>query len=194
VKIRDYLFFATSLLLFSMTTNAWAEIALPTGWYFEFNLGRSSVIGAKYVSGGSTSGSGLGWNLDAGYRFMPYLAAELGFTKYTDATGMLGGVKVASGSQYSYDIIAKGILPINSSGFEIFAKIGAARIHSTISQTGVVTVNSGTRTRTGLIVGIGADYAIYPALTTNVQWTRAKGNDATGKMDLLSIGLSYNFG
>lgn len=178
-----------------------AAVPLPDGWYLEANVGQSSIHSGKYVVNGSTTGSGFGWNINLGYLFMPYFAAEMGYTNYSHTQGKYGGTQVATGTMYSYDLAGKGILPVSDSGFAIFAKIGVQRIHSQVLTrnnafivANNVTVNSGTATHTGVLVGLGASYAFRPELLGVAQWQRAKGNTKTGDLDLLSIGVSYNFG
>ncbi|MDX1900465.1 MAG: outer membrane beta-barrel protein [Gammaproteobacteria bacterium] len=178
-----------------------AAVPLPDGWYLEGNIGSSSIHNATYVQNGSTSGSGFGWNVNVGYLFMPYFAAEMGYTNYAHTQGKFDGTQVATGTIYSYYLAGKGVLPLSDSGFELFAKLGVHRIHSSVLTrndgfiaANNVTVYSGTNTHTGVLLGIGAAYAFRPELLGNLQWVRAKGNSRTGDMDLASIGMSYNFG
>ena len=190
-----------SVVLLGAFSSAYAVMPPPSGWYLEGNIGKSKITGANDVSGGTTTGNGRGWNINGGYKFMPYFAAEVGYTKYADANGKIGGVTVAKDSQYSYDLAGKALLPLGASGAELFAKLGLARLKSKVTvqnQTYVtangITVNSGSRSATGLYFGLGADFTVWQALALNGQWQYAKGNSKTGNYHLYSLGLSYTFG
>lgn len=197
---KKNLFVILGLAATCVMTSAFAAVPVPNGWYLEGNLGSSSVHNGKYVNGGRTSGSGFGWNVNAGYRFMPFFGAEIGYTKYADTDGKIFGQKVAKTNSYSYDIAGKGILPLSDTGAELFAKLGVVRMNSHVKQindafvaaNGVV-VNSGSHTSTNILMGVGAEYAFLPNLMVNIQWQRAKGNNTIGDLDLLSAGLGYTF-
>jgi len=198
---KKYLLTALGLAVTCGTTAVLAAAPLPTGWFLEGNLGSSSEHNAKYVANGSTSGSGFSWNINAGYRFMPYFAAEIGYTNYADTEGKALGKTVANGNSYSYDIAGKGIIPLSDTGAELFGKLGVARIntHVKTANDAFIAANSlkvydGTHTKTGILFGVGAEYAFMPNLMANIQWQRAQGNSSTGNFDLISAGLGYNFG
>jgi hypothetical protein len=188
---------ATSIVF----TSVMAEPSLPAGWYLEANGGASKLSNATIATNSSISDSGVAWNANAGYKFMPYFAAEIGYTSYAKATAKVNGVKVATDSFYSYDIAAKALLPIADSGAEVFAKLGAAELKSKITvdnqsyvnANGIV-VNSGSHSKTGYYFGLGADYTFWQSLAINGQWQRAKGSNQTGNFDLYSLGVSYLFG
>ncbi len=193
-----------ALITMSMTsigalTSAYAVAPLPTGWYVEANAGGSRISNASYAAGSSLSSSGLGWNINGGYKFIPFFTAEAGYTQYANTSAKIAGTKVATATSYSYDIAGKALLPIGDTGAELFAKLGAARLHSNVKSTTFATnngigVNTGTSNATGYYFGLGADYSFLPSAAVNAQWQRAKGNSTTGNMDLYSLGVSYLFG
>lgn len=192
---------AASAATFCATSSVMASIAIPTSWYIEGNVGSSRISNVNYGTGLSNTSSGFGWNLNGGYKFMPYFAAELGYTSYAKTKIKFNGAGVANDTHYSYYLAAKGILPISDSGVDLFAKLGIARIndHVTISDPTTVnnnglTVNAGSHAVTAAYFGVGADYFFLPNAAVNIQWNRAKGNKTTGNLDLYSIGLSYLFG
>lgn len=183
------------VLMTSFMTSAMAVAPLPTGWYLEANGGSSKVSDASYADGSSLTNSGIAGNLNVGYKFIPFFAAEVGYTKYADTTSKINGVKVATASYYSYDIAARPLLPIGDTGAELFAKLGIAHLHSNVkSDNSAYDVSTGTNNVNGYYFGLGADYSFLPMLAANVQWQRAKGNSKTGTLNLYSIGLSYLFG
>ena len=180
-------------------TSVMAVAPLPSGWYLEGNGGSSRVTNANYAPGSSLSSSGVGWNLNGGYKFIPFFAAEVGYTKYANSSSKISGVKVATATYYSYDLAGRGLLPIGDTGAELFAKLGIARLNSNVKATNAavsngVAVATGTNNATGYYFGLGADYSFMPRLAVNGQWQRAKGNSKTGNLDLYSLGVSYLFG
>jgi len=185
----------STTLFTGLLTVAHAAIPLPVGWYVEPNVGISTIQSKSYK--GSTN-SGIGYNLNAGYKFMPYFAAEIGYTHYYTTKVKSGGTTAGKDAHYSYDLAAKAMVPITDSGAEVFAKLGIMRLNDkvTISNSAVassINLNAGTHTATGIYMALGGDYAFTPEMAGVVQWARAKGNSNTGTMDLLSIGLTVLF-
>jgi hypothetical protein len=173
-------------------------MSLPYGWYLEGNGGSSHTSNTNYP--GSTSSSGVGGNANLGYKFMPFFATEIGYTQYANTSIKNGaGTKAATVKNYSYDLSGKGILPVGSSPFELFAKLGVARvsaktsINSSAAAAGLG-LTSSNHSATGLYYGIGADYSLLTALQLVAQWQRAQGNSTTGNLDLFSAGITFIFG
>jgi len=187
----------TGFIVSTITTSAMASLSIPNGWYLEGNIGSTKL--SEQDTNGKLSTHGLGYNANAGYKFMPYLATEIGYTQYADSTIKdQFNNKAANNKHYSYDLAAKGIVPIVASGLEVFAKLGIQRTVSTMSidsATAVSNINLNTarHSNTGLLIGAGAQYYMMPELAGVLQWVRAKNNSETGTMDLFSIGLSIIF-
>jgi hypothetical protein len=184
--------------LMSLTSSVFASMSAPSGWYIEGNVGSTHVSNQKNVSGANTSNSGIGGNADIGYKFMPFVAAEMGYTRYPGTTYTVAGTKMATSTNYSYDLAVRGILPIASSGFELFAKLGAGRVSTKLSYTGSaaqmgLTGGSSSHSATGLYYAVGAQYYFMPELAVNAQWATAYGNNTTGNFSLLSGGVSFIF-
>lgn len=183
-------------LLLGITTPALAIMSVPYGWYIEANLGSTSLSNTNYP--GSLSTSGLGGNANIGYKFMPYLGMEIGYSRYQNSTIKQNSTKAATVKNYSYDIAGRGILPIAASGFELFAKLGVQRLNAHVSVNNTAAANSlgisnTSRSTVGLYFGGGAQYYFMPELAVNVQWQRAQGNNQTGNVDLFTGGLSFIF-
>lgn len=176
---------------------ALAIMSVPYGWYLEGNAGSSHLSNVSYP--GSSSSSGIGGNANIGYKFMPFLGVEAGYTQYaTTSIDDATDTKAASIKHYTYDIAARGILPISTSGFEAFAKLGVMRITSSTSITNSTAaaglgIASGSSSASGAYLGAGAQYYFIPEMAVNVQWQRAIGNSTTGTEDLISGGLSFIF-
>lgn len=180
----------------SIGTSAQAlEMSAPCGWYVELNAGSARISNINF-SGLSTSSSGIGGNANVGYKFMPYAALELGYTKYPDTKlNLLDGTNIGTMTHYSYDIAGKGIVPISDSGFEVFAKLGAQHIQSRVQNSDSVEgidVN-GSHSSTGIYLGLGGQVNIMPEIGVVVQWQRAQGSSSSGTEDLISVGVAFTF-
>lgn len=178
---------------------AWGCASLPMGWYLEVNGGSSNLNNVNYP--GSVSSSGIGANADLGYKFMPYLGLELGYTQLanTSIKGPPNSTTAGSVKHYSIDIAGRAIVPIAASGLEFFAKLGVVKINSNVSVKNTTVANSiglgrGNHTRVGPYMALGAQYYFTPEFAANVQWARSQGNSNTGNLDLYSIGVSLIFG
>lgn len=210
---RSLLAVLGGVAVFSMTTSALAlEMSVPDGWYGEANGGVAHVSNAN----GETNLNGIAYNLNLGYKIMPYAAVEAGYTKYKNSkidgtvVTLINSVPVTESatlveiSRYSFDIAAKGILPLADSGFEAFGKLGAqhirARAASTSSLnnsistvTGLPANYSSSANATGVYLGLGLQANIMSELAIVVQWQRAQGNNDTGNVDLFSLGVTFIF-
>ena len=79
-KISRIATILTGLSAILFTTSAVAEgccvsapdscMSAPYGWYAEINLGSTRISNVSYP--GKSSSSGIGGNLNLGYKFMPY--------------------------------------------------------------------------------------------------------------------------
>lgn len=187
--------------LFSVTSVFAAPASLPYGWYGEINGGASKAFGKNYI-GSTVRETGFAWNLDGGYKFVPFFAVEGGYTRYADAVIRNSQNNItARDRHYSYDIASKGILPLSTSGFELFGKLGVARMMSTIgsvdSKAAAVdslSFDTSIKSATGLYLAAGCDFALLSSLSANVQWARARGGHNTGSADLYSAGINFIFG
>ncbi len=199
-NIKKITLIMMSVAACSMTTLAMGVASIPMGWYLEGNLGASRISSVSYAPNTTISSSGLAWNINGGYKFMPYFAAEIGYTSYANATINFNGTKVGKDQAQSYDLAGKAIIPIQDTGGEVFAKLGVARAkaHVTVSNASLLaasgeTLNTGQHNSTDVYFGLGADYAFMPNTAVNLQWNRVAGNNSTGNLDLLSLGLTYLF-
>lgn len=192
---RLWLAALSGLAIFSLTTQTFAVSSNPYGWYAEANVGSTKLSNKNYP--GSSSASGVGGNLNIGYKFMPFFATEIGYTQYANASVKdQFGTKAATVKNYSYDIAAKGIIPIQDYGLEPFAKVGIQRLNSHVSlnnQTAAsnLGLSSSSHSATGLYLGVGAQYYFTPEFAAVAEWARAEGNNTTGNYDLYSLGLSF---
>lgn len=176
----------------------YATKSLPKGWYLEGNAGVATLFDTAYS--GSISPANVGVNGNIGYKFFPFFAAEIGYTHYPEfpiknSAGVEAGV---DDRHQAFDLVGKFILPLATSGVELFAKAGIAKVYSRIyiENTSVASslgLESGTKTVTNAYYGLGGQYYFMPDVALNGQWNRAKGGGSTGKTDLYSAGLSVIF-
>lgn len=168
---------------------------VPYGGFFELNVGYPALTNLNLPSNTNTNFPSK-WGIGAvlGYKFMPFFAAEFGYTKYaTSDIKNAAGVVVAKDSHYTYQLAARGILPIGDSGLELFAKLGIVRLVTRLTvndNAGTIVFNSGPHNSAGVYMGVGADYGFTPSFLANIQWNRAKGTNSTGTLDLYSIGIT----
>ncbi len=180
--------------LFIFAIPAFAVMSAPEGWYLEANGGSTTLTKKNYP--GPSSSSGIGGNANVGYKFMPYLAAEIGYSRYAN-TNVKNDADTTAGTDkhYSYDIALKGIVPIAASGVEAFAKLGGERVTSKMSISNSaaaadIGLSSSQHSATGLYWGLGAQYYFTPEFAVVGQWQQAQGDSSSGTLALLSLGLS----
>lgn len=188
------------ILIMCPLVSAKAAMPLPVGWYLEGNIGEANVSNVDYASNSTNNNTGIAWNVNVGYKFMPFFAFEGGYSTYGNTNVESYNTKVAKATSQTYDIAGKVMLPIQNSGFEFLAKLGLGRTrtHVVASDPGYatahsITVNAGTDLATSVIYGLGGEYAFTPNIQMNAQWMRADGGDNTGNLDLYMLGVSYLF-
>ena len=186
-------------LSFLGSTSIFAVSTLPCGWYLEGSYGVTTVSNENYSGITSEDNNGQGWNLSAGYKFMKFLAIDAGYTSY-DATRLKNsvGTTVAQVQHYSINGAVKGILPLWTTGVELYAKAGVAYLNSSVGNVDdaaaavdSLVIDSDTKTSTGPFAGLGISYALAPEISVLLQGTRAFGSSSTGQMNLISLGFNW---
>jgi OmpA-OmpF porin, OOP family len=123
------------------------------------------------------------WKVFGGYRFNPYVGAELSYFNWGKVDARVGSANV-SAKQTSYGIAAVGSVPVGR-GFALQAKLGLLRTaQETTSPSG-----RADRSDTETHYGIGARYAFPGALALRAEWERTEKLE----VQLLSIGAEYRF-
>lgn len=189
---------AATFTVFTAASSSYACVSLPTAWYVEGNVGTSTESNRTYGANTTSSTSGLGWNGNFGYKFMPYFALDAGVISFANTNVKASSTSntFAQDRHWSYNIAAKGILPLSDSGFEGFVKLGGTELYSSIKVT-----DGGTQSLTGfngpyknnstsLFYGAGVNYFFSPTLGAVAQWNQAKGNSKTGVQNFYSVGLT----
>jgi hypothetical protein len=160
------------------------------------------VGNADFADNTSVNTTGLAWNINLGYRVIPYFAVEGGYTEYPDSTINYNTQEIGKNDQSSYDLAAKAIIPFVESGFSIFGKLGMAWVRSDVSATDQalidannINLSTGHNSSSGILYAFGAEYALpfLSNLAANVQWSRIDGGNDLGNIDFYSVGISYAF-
>ncbi|GEM_PF-904904 len=175
----------------------------PCGLYIDANAGLPTFQNNNYPGDISYPNSRSGWNVNLGYRFIPYIAAEMGYTGYygtrsydlainDPTTGNQAGLV----KHYAVDFAGKFILPLGQSGGEVFVKLGASAVNANTTVTdgtaaANIDLNDNNKTAVGPYVGVGANYFVIPGWAITAQWARAQGNDRTSNGTLWSAGLLF---
>lgn len=194
------------------TTGAFAAInGIYLGGQLGFGDTYQSPQNAAFNARASGGSGGLAGRIFGGYQFTQYIAAEMGYTKfsnsnvtYTDystffATTYRGSVPIES---YAIDLVAKGTLPLQN-GFSLFGKLGVAYINEFAGNVTIYNA-SGTHAENFYInddtllptFGLGAGYDVTQNLTTDVSWMHIQhtGTSNIQSTDLVAAGVSYHFG
>jgi len=188
-----------------------ANAATP-GFYVGGGLGYSRMDTSDLTSeikdqispvGGTVSNSralhGLGGRLFAGYSLNKYLGLEAGIAHYATEdykVTVFGQTTKEEIEGNAIDVVGKVYLPINNSGFNVYALGGVAYLKQEAKASGVSESGKGLKPK----YGIGASYDINPQLTASFEVSRVQGdNTALSKTklfnsDMASLNLAYNFG
>lgn len=158
------------LVLFGVTSFVFADVPVAKGPYIEGNIGLTNT------NQSDSSSNALGFNINLGYKFIPFFAGEFGYTSYGASQSSFTG-------SHAFDLAAKGIVPFQEAGFALFAKLGAAH---------VTTSGDDSDNNTNIYFGFGGEYALKPTMLIVLQWTQANTH-SSDDLQLLSIGASYLF-
>jgi len=199
MKVKQMALLAGTATLFSLSATNHAMMSLCDGWYADLGLGWVHEQGISN-DGLTVKDVGVAGRVNIGYKFMPFVATELGYTYYGMQRFESGGQTILKNRPYDFHFDIKGMVPIANSGFEPYAKIGVVYSktrYQIIDSAAVIATNANTtnRSHTGLYIGAGAQYYFMPELAGFAEWARAKGSSSsTGTLDLYSFGLLFIFG
>ena len=136
------------------------------------------------------------FRLFGGYQFTRNIAAEIGYADMGKAkiAGPGGTDELAA---TAFDLSALLMWPFQSTGFNVFGRVGAYAGKLELSG-----VDHGSKNTTNLTFGLGAGYDFNKNLGVRGEWQRYSKmkvrNDATGveddgDVDVLSIGVLWRF-
>ena len=152
------------------------------------------------------------WKLFGGYNFNQYFAVEGGYAdmgKPSTKATWDGGSGKSTTKQTSWFVVGKGTLPINEQ-FNVFAKLGVTMNRSKFSinanDGGDTGSYSDSKTRTGALYGVGAEYNINKQVGIRLEYEDFgkfgnkfsdddDSNFGTGrtKTSMWSVGVAYKF-
>lgn len=162
------------------------------------------------VSGNVISGFQAGYNLQAG-RFVYGLEADASFGNIGGVAGCLGGAFACTTRMDDLWTVAARF-GFAANDFLLYAKAGAAwaDVKRRMASGGASAVLDGSETRTGWLVGLGAEYAFLPGLSAKIEYDYADfGSRSLAMTDqfgatsevtvgqtahLVKLGLNYRLG
>lgn len=168
-------------------------------------------------SGGSSKETGVAGRLFAGYQFNDNFAAELGYSKFSNAKSNAYATGVDSVSSlaesvsigtttksYAVDLVGKAILPLQNC-FNVYGKLGVAYLNERVDlnvsdvENGVTLSNesfSASEHKVLPTFGVGAGYEINQNLAADLSWNHIQkvGNTDLTNKDMIALGLTYRFG
>jgi hypothetical protein len=165
-----------TLVVATMCQMAFADVPVARGNYADINVGYSKIVNSDLVD----NVTGLGLNFNIGYKMMPFLAFEIGYTTY-------GASKSSFTGANAIDAVIKGILPFEEVGIELFAKLGPDYVNNSKVPDGV------SPNAFNVYYALGGAYAMNPKMLVVLQFAQAAGNSNTGNFQLFSIGANYIF-
>jgi hypothetical protein len=163
----------------------------------------------------NVSSNNLAGRIFGGYQLTPYVALEMGFTKFSNAVVttsafgpvIIGNSLTANGpvSAYAVDLIGKVMLPMGRQGIYIFGTLGGAYLNekqtvtvaNTFPDLSVATTSYNTTTAKILpTFGAGFAYVFYPAVTGELTWSHIQnvGVQNLTNTDFWGIALTYHYG
>lgn len=161
----------------------------PSPWSLGGAIGQSNARMPNSVGDSSdTSYKAFG-----GYQFSPNVGAEVGYNNLGKDFTMTVPGGVATGKLTNWYGAAVGTIPLGS-GFSLLGKLGLARNEADFG-------GAGKDTRTGLMMGVGAEYAISPTLSARLEYEDYgkftdggfAGNGGSIKADSVNLGLKARF-
>lgn len=161
-----------------------------SGVYVGGDLGWGEEVSS---TDGVSNNTGFAWGVNGGYQFMPYVAAEVGFSGYPkDSHNTPWGTETTR--FYNTYVAVKGMYPF-SNGVVLYAKVGPSYVDA--SSSGVSTTSTHEYTAYG---ALGVGYNFTPAVQANIQVdaTKQRGSNARDSnyfpsMRRATVGASYLF-
>jgi len=156
----------------------------------------SGATDISHRPGVSVDSTGIAGRIYTGLQFNQSLAAEVGYTLFSNSNAKTNDGLKADISEQAVDASVKLIYPL-SNAFSVYAKGGAAIVHENQDFTdragGITKISSSTDPIRPLF-GAGAAYNITQNLALEGSWTRIQGNNNIQNLDLYGAGLTYYFG
>ncbi len=185
-KITVLTFLSVPILF--LNPQALAATSLSKGIYVSLNGGYSKVD-ETIKDNRKQHNSDFGGNIDLGYKFVPVIATEAGFTWHTSERF---DYDIKGDNNFAIDLALKIMLPFDSTGLSLFAKAGPAMVHHRLKDGTQPVEHVGDHTRPALYLGGGVGYAISKNLGIDIQASATTKNGKTiPAMYLVSAGITY---
>lgn len=186
------LLMASSVALAAQPQSKSAQLTAPpaasTSNQYQSITGKGAYVAALLGVGagaGDSSSAGFGFGLQAGYRFTPALAAELGFSRYPmdgDASSLI------SGHSNVWSAAAVLSMPFQPK-LTAFGKAGLALVQNSIKVIGV----SGSNTSFAALLGGGLRYMFNQKVDFKVEADVTLGSDSSASTYGILGGVEYHF-
>lgn len=141
--------------------------------------------------------TGTGFRIAGGYRFLPYLGAELNYFDFGKAKASAIVDSTLLAAEIKTTGIGAGIMLRHefTPGWSGMARLGVARVKADVSGSAVGLTVSDKENSTQAYVGLGVGYAVTKSvsLTANYDGSRSKYSGETGDVRLLSLGVHVDF-
>jgi OOP family OmpA-OmpF porin len=187
----------------AVLTTAAMAFALPAAaqsvntnaFYAGANIGQSKFK-VDCQPGQTCDDSDTAFKIFGGYSFNKNWAAEFGYNDFGKAK-ITEGALSAEVKANAWDLDAVFSWPFADSGFSIFGRAGLYMGETKFSGDA-----SGSKSTTDLTYGIGGQYDFSRNLGLRAEWQRfskmkahddSTGDDSSGDVDALTIGVIYRF-
>lgn len=164
--------------------------------YFGASVGRTS-LSSDCTGLTSCDKTGTGGKVYGGYRFLPYLGAEVAYLNFGKAKAVadFGGTPV--NAEIKTSGIGAGVAMMGDLGpsWNAFARLGVARMTADVSGSALgVPVSEKDRT-TQAYFGLGVGYALNKtvSLDASADFSRSKFEGESSNVRMLGVGLTVKF-
>jgi hypothetical protein len=197
---------SVGVLSLSILSNAHA-LETANGIYLGGQTGWGMLHQDGFGSGSDTNSSGIAGRMFLGAKFLPNLALEAGYTKFSNMNSYLNsnvtGTTLSLNIQaYSVDVVVKGIIPL-ANGFDVYGKLGAAYLNEVDSGSielgqipAALNVTGTAQVRILPTMGLGLSYTFTRYLLADISWMHIQNtsdNNNLNNTDFFGIGLTYTF-
>lgn len=164
--------------------------------YFGASVGRTN-LSSDCTGLTSCDKSGNGGKLFGGYRFMPYLGAEVAYLNFGKAKASADFAGTLVNADIKTTGIGAGLTMMGDLGasWNAFARLGVARMTADVSGSALgVTVSEKDRT-TQAYFGLGFGYAVSKevSIDASADFSRSKFEGESSNVRMLGLGLTVKF-
>ena len=195
IKKLSFILLITGTISAAYATGEGGYLGLMVGASNLHGQNQSATISPGVTETARSEGTGVGTRLFVGYNMNRYAAIEGGYTYFSSMTyktnTFSNNVKTRFGS---FDVLGKGMLPIADSGFDIFAKLGGAYVHSkTSGKIENVSIPGSSASAFRPAGAIGASYDITQNWVADLSYNQIFYSSSTvNNPSLIALGISYH--